>query len=161
MLTAARLKELLVYDPAIGEFRWLQSRGKAKKGSVAGSGTPNGYTVIRIDPRNYYAHRLAFLYMDAEWPQCEVDHVNGARTDNRWVNLRDVDVATNVQNKHVPHRNNKLGLLGVSWHAAKRKYRAGIDTFGKKIHLGYFSDPNAAHQAYLSAKRAMHPGCTI
>ena len=38
---------------------------------------------------------------------------------------------------------------------------AQIMTQGEVCKIGIFDDPNAAHAAYLTAKRQMHSGCTI
>ena len=32
---------------------------------------------------------------------------------------------------------------------------------GKKLYLGSFPTPEAAHAAYLAAKRKLHAGCTL
>lgn len=161
MPTAARLRELLDYSPETGEFVWRVSRGKARRGDVAGCLNAGGYRDIRVDGVTHLAHRLAVLHMTGEWPQHEVDHINGNRDDNRAVNLRDVPIAINRQNQRRAHLCSKSQLLGVSWNKRKRRFRAAIDVFGKKLQLGYFTDPQAAHAAYLKAKRDLHPGCAI
>jgi hypothetical protein len=46
--------------------------------------------------------------------------------------------------------------LGVSYHKSNKKYRAGISVGGKHIGLGYFNNPEEAHQAYLDAKAKYH-----
>lgn len=160
-LTAARLRELLSYDPATGVFIRLTYRDNGLAvGSQAGH-LDDGYMKVRVDGSRHKCHRLAFLYMTGEWPKEHVDHINGQRADNRWCNLREVSMTGNVQNQRAPRKDNTTGFLGVSWHKKDRKFVACIGAGGKSIHLGNFDDPKVAHEAYLVAKRRLHPSCTI
>jgi hypothetical protein len=63
-------------------------------------GTSNGFGYLRITVlgKSYYAHRLAWFYMNGEWPD-QIDHINGIKSDNRIENLRNVTVQQNNQNK--------------------------------------------------------------
>lgn len=79
MLTQARLRQLLSYDPATGEFRW-------RAGAKAGKMTRNSWVDIEVDGWSYGAHRLAWLYVHGEMPD-DVAHLNRVRTDNRIENL--------------------------------------------------------------------------
>jgi hypothetical protein len=65
-----------------------------------------------------------------------------------------------MQNKHKARRDNKCGLLGVVAHAGGT-WRARIRANGVTHHVGLYPTPEAAHEAYLEAKRRLHPGCTI
>ena len=160
-LTAERLRCSLDYHENDGVFHWLLSKGRtSKQGDVAGYEN-GGYIKIMIDGRSYQAHRLAFLYMTGKWPSEDVDHINGCRTDNRWINLRDVPHSINTENRHRASISNKVGLLGVSMHHRSARFRARIRTDGKLIQLGWFDTPEEAHAAYLNAKREIHVGCTI
>ena len=164
ILTAARLRELLHYDPETGLFvRKVARTGKGSAvGSTAGSLNSNGYVIIGIDGALFRAHRLAWLYMAGEWPEQHIDHIDGIRNNNRWANLRDVSRAMNAQNQHAPHsRNKSSGLAGVSWNHKCSNWKAYITVSGKRKHIGYFKDPALAHLAYLEEKRRLHPGCTI
>jgi hypothetical protein len=139
MLTQERLQELLDYNPETGEFTRQVSGGGVKAGSVVGCKNSHGYLLIGIGHCIYPAHRLAFLYMRGTLPEGQVDHINGQRDDNRWVNLRDV---TNIENQRNAKRrsNNSSGIMGVSWHKAKRKWQASITIDNCLKHLGYFND---------------------
>ena len=43
----------------------------------------------------------------------------------------------------------------------KYTYTAVVTLAGKREHLGMFATPEAAHAAYVEAKRRLHPGCTL
>lgn len=155
-LTAARLRELLHYDPKTGVFTWLVRRGgPATAGSAAG--TPSrGYVILGIECRRYRANRLAFLYMTGAWPRGFVDHINGNRADDRWSNLRDVSHAENCQNIRVARRTSATGSLGV--YERNGRYVASIGVRGARIQIGTFNKREDAADAYLTAKAALHEG---
>jgi hypothetical protein len=148
-LTQAEVRRLLDYDPETGVFTWLVSAGRVRAGGAAGS-MNRGYREIRIDRRNYAAHRLAWLYMTGERPSHEIDHINGDPGDNRIINLRPATSSQNKANARKRSRNTS-GWKGVSWHARDRKWRAMIGVAGRQQHLGYFDCPAEAHAAYVRA----------
>lgn len=155
-LTAERLREVLHYDPENGQFTWLISRrGHIKAGSIAGCLDDRGYRGIKIDQILCRAHRLAWLYMTGAWPDCEIDHINQLKYDNRFSNLRAVNRRQNEQNK-LMRSDNKSGFKGVSLHKASGKWQAFISVRGKSIYLGKYDDPLAAHKAYCSAAKLWH-----
>jgi hypothetical protein len=65
--TAARVRELLDYDPHTDTFRWKVSRGRSKAGSLAGSRNKEGNIHIRIDGRLYAAKQLAQSHVSGNW----------------------------------------------------------------------------------------------
>lgn len=160
-----RLKSLLTYTPETGFFvRNIALSARYPAGTIAGSVNALGYVQVRIDGKNYTAHRLAFLYMDGAWPEDDVDHINGVRNDNRWVNLRPAVRRVNCENRRTPRSDNiSSGVLGVSkdGHPLKKPYRATIQTNGKSIRVGYFATADEAHAAYVQAKRKHHEGNTL
>lgn len=159
MLTQARLKEWLRYDPSTGLFTRVKAGGgKAIVGTVI-SCKRAGYLQVFIEGHNYVVHRLAWLYMTGEWPKGQIDHINCERADNRWSNLRDVDQSTNMQNRKHSQTNSKTGVLGVS--PSYGRFRAAIEVDGKFKHIGRFDTIEEAQAAHLRAKRQHHAGCTI
>src|SRR5690348_9568791 len=93
-------RQLLAYEPDTGLFRWKTVNDgyqRAAPGDVAGGVDENGYVRIRAGGVSYRAHRLAFLLMGEDMPH-QVDHINGKRSDNRWVNLRRADPLVNAKN---------------------------------------------------------------
>jgi hypothetical protein len=158
-LTQARLREQLSYDPATGLFTRLRPSGTTKAGDVAGTKTGVYYSKISVDGKPYQTHRLVWLYVHGYLPATDIDHIDGDKQNNRLSNLREVSRSVNMQNIKVARTNNKVGLLGVCKHGPS--YRAQITANGKVRKLGVFKTEALAHAAYLSAKRALHEGCTI
>lgn len=161
-LNAERLRELLHYDPDTGVFtRRIKTALSSRMGEIVGSVNQRGYLVTSIDHRLYRLHRLAWLYVHGLWPVAEIDHIDGNPKNNRIANLRDVSRPVNTQNMRRPTKRNTAGFLGVSWKKRQQRWVAQISVFGKTRFIGYFDSADAAHAAYLGAKRALHPGCTI
>lgn len=159
MLTQADLKKLLHYDRETGAFTWaLKFCKKVRVGGVAGT-AQHGYVRIAILGTFYYAHRLAWLYMQGRWPVDQIDHINGVRSDNRWVNLREATNSTNQQNLRKAKKHNQQGLLGVTKN--RRGFSARIRTNGVTKHLGTYRTIELAHAAYIQAKRNIHECCEI
>lgn len=150
------LKEIIDYDYLSGRFTWRAKRpGTRGVGALAGNPMNNGYWQINIDGSGYLAHRLAFLWVNGEWPACCVDHINGDRADNRWENLRQASYGENQQNMKLDKRN-KSGFRGVSWSKSTGKWQASIQVNKVPRHLGFFDSPEVAGQAYLQAKSRLH-----
>ena len=158
------LRGMLDYEKETGVFRWKKHTSNScrkKVGSVAGGADGHGYTRIKILGTMYMAHRLAWLYETGLPPEFEIDHINGDRSDNRFCNLRDVSKSINSQNTHAARRDNSTGMLGVYKRSSHKKFYSAIRVEGKLLSLGYFDSKELAHDAYLSAKRKLHAGCTI
>lgn len=169
LTSAEQLRGILDFDPQTGEFVWChRSRDEFKTphefglfckkyfGKKAGRPDGLGYVAIGLCGRQYRAHRLAWLHFYGSWPTGCIDHLNGNRSDNRINNLRDVDVATNMQNIISARSHSSTGILGVS--ARGSRYVAQISVNRKKRHLGTFKTPEEAFAAYVSAKRQYHLG---
>ena len=150
MITAERLREVLSYDAGTGEFTWNISASNVMAGSVAGSVNDRGYRQITIEHGRYYAHRLAWLYMTGEWPKHQIDHINGSKGDNRFSNLREATPSQNHGNTNRPSSNTS-GFKGVCFHRGLGRWVAYIRVRKKKMHLGCFDTPEAAHSAYVVA----------
>ncbi len=166
-LNASRLRELLNYDRDTGAFTWrTRVSQRVRAGSLAGGPSKDdGRWRITVDGVKYLGHRLAWLYVHGEWPPGELDHTNGDghMGNNRISDLRPVTSRVNTQNQRRARSDNKSsGLLGVHW---DKRYGghwvSHIGVNGKQKYLGQFDTPQAAHAAYLEAKRRLHPGCTI
>jgi len=156
-LTAVLLREEFDYSQSSGKFTRKQTRSAQKIGSEAGCKMNNGYLCIRVSGKLYLAHRLAWLYVYGSWPECQVDHINGKRDDNRIQNLRGATQKFNSQN--IRASRGASGLLGA--HIRDDHFRSSIAVDGKTLNLGTFRTAPEAHAAYLAAKRQLHAGCTI
>jgi hypothetical protein len=160
MASIERLREVLDYNPGTGDLVWKVATSPAVSvGRVAGSVRLNGYLQVRIDKKIYLCHRVAMAMANGEWPQGEVDHINGDKRDNRLGNLRVVDRRTNAENKRRPLSHNICGHLGVS--PKNGRYSASIRSKGRFTWLGMFDTPEEASAAYVAAKREIHAGCTL
>jgi hypothetical protein len=147
-MTQDDLKKALRYDPESGNFFWLHTTGRAAAGSVAGTIKPSGYRCIKIGKTNFYAHRLAWLYVHGVWPPDQIDHINCDRDDNRICNLRK---ATGTQNQG--NRRPKGKRKGITYHRHDKRWQAQISINGKYTYLGQYSTQEEAFRAYEKAAR--------
>jgi len=150
-VTQEQLKRLFHYNPWTGVVtRRVSSGQRGPKGHVLGSNGRRcqGYIQVRIEGQSYPLHRIIWVYVYGVFPD-QIDHINGARDDNRIQNLRSV---TNQENRKncARHSNNKSGVTGVSWHTRDKTWLANIGVDGKLRHLGYFDDKKDA----IAARRA-------
>lgn len=154
MLTQARLKELLSYDPLTGEFTNIKSgKGRKPVGAVVGSVGNSGYVTSMVDGKNYLHHRLAWLYIHGAFPSADLDHRDGVRANNALANLRPATRAENCQNATI-RSDNASGQTGVC--PVGKRWRVKVCVGGRERHVGYFVTKELAQLAYLSAKSEMH-----
>ena len=141
ILTQEFLKECLHYDSDTGIFTWrVRAANRLKVGDVAGCiDSTTGYIRIKVNGSMYAAHRVAWLYAHGNFPPEQIDHINGIRDDNRIKNLRAVSHQENGRNQSKP-KDNKSGVVGVSWRKKDQKWQAQIYVNGKIKHLGHFAD---------------------
>jgi hypothetical protein len=87
-ITLEKLKEVLSYDPESGFFTWAQRGHGRSLSKPAGCIDPHsGYRVIAIDRVDYYAQRLAWLWIHGKLPTRTMKFQNGDRADCRISNL--------------------------------------------------------------------------
>lgn len=159
-LTLEYAKSKLSYDERTGELRWIVSvNSRAKSGAVAGCDHGCGYISVGLCGKIFLAHRLAWFIHFGTWPKLQLDHINGDKKDNRIVNLREVTNSQNAQNVIRARPESATGLRGVIFDKAKRLWRADIRINGSRKYLGYFSEKEKAHNAYLEAKSKYHIAC--
>lgn len=148
MITQEQLKELLDYNPDTGIFLRLKSKNQHKAQTAAGSVHHEGYIRIQISKKIYAGHRLAWLYVYGEFPDCKIDHINGNTSDNRICNLRLANDIENARNRKIKSTSNS-GFKGVSKHLDL--WRARYTSNGKTYNLGLFETKELASQAYEDA----------
>jgi len=69
-------------------------------------------------------------------------------------------LATNLENQHNVSSlqlNNTSGFRGVFWRKNRKKWKAIIYLNSRQKHLGHFDTAEEASEAYLKAKRELHP----
>ena len=159
-ITASRLRELLNYDPETGIFTRLTKWGSKGIGDIPGTKSPQGYWYIGLDNRPYPAHRLAWLYMNGEWPQGDIDHINRNRLDNRIVNLRHTTRSTNLHNSSA---RGSSGVKGVSLispsrqRKSKKLWQARIQVNNQEYDLGSYYTLEEAAAARKFAEQLLIP----
>jgi hypothetical protein len=158
-----RLTQVLRYCPTTGKFTWIErpsKHAKVRAGDPAGClDGSTGYLLICIDQVVYRAHRLAWFYVYRTWPENEIDHRDGVKSNNSLRNLRDVTRVVNAQNIRRKRRGTGTCLMGVN--SIGGRFRAAISHNGKTKYLGMHASEEEAHAAYLNAKRLLHEGNTL
>ena len=148
------------YDPNTGVFRWQSRPDKPAEINTRWAGkicspnaTRSGYRIIKIDRGQYYAHRLAWLYVYGEWPRPphEIDHIDQDKSNNAITNLR---MATREQNKWNVREvaNNTSGHRGVTFFKNTGEWQARISVGKKSRHLGFFRTREEACAARKTAE---------
>jgi hypothetical protein len=161
MIPVDTVKKLLRYDKETGNLFWRRrdrsffsddrqhkiwnTRFAGKEAFTADSG--KGYKVGAIMGKRFFAHRVAWAIHNGAWPQDQIDHINGNRSDNRFFNLRPATIAQNLRNR-TGDLVSTSKFKGVSWHSSRGKWRAVISGDGKYTHLGRFDSEEEAARAY-------------
>ena len=147
-LALQRICELLRYDGETGILYCKINRGgHVQIDKIAGHLHLNsGYSKVKIDGVTYRSHRVIYALAYSKKSFGFLDHINGERSDNRLLNLREVSSAVNAQNNKV--RGTYLD---------RGRWRSKIETNAKVTYLGNFDTEEEAHQAYLAAKKIYHP----
>lgn len=136
------------YNPKTGDFVALVSAGRRRKGDRLGYPDKLGYIKLGFNGKWVLAHRLAWRLSKGEWPEGEIDHINGNPSDNRISNLRVVTRSQNVMNTR---RGN-----GVCWHKRNKAWQVLIKAGGKSHYIGLFKDRAAADSAAVEAINRLH-----
>ena len=118
--------------------RWIVSRGYLQ-----------GY----VNKKNIFLHHLVLPRQQGMY----CDHINRNRTDNRLCNLRNVTPTENRFNCGLSKANTS-GYLGVSWNIKNKSWMASLRVNGKSKNLGYYNNPQEAHEAFLNAAEQYYPG---
>lgn len=156
------LLRLFAYDPLTGRLTWkTQSNRTDLIGAEVGTiNTKSGYRLVGIGRIYYYAHRIIWKMMTGVDPLDQVDHRDGDRDNNRWVNLRPATNSSNLWNSKL-RADNSSGFKGVNFDASRssqKRWRAKIAAHGKIVHLGWFATPEEASAARATAALKLHGG---
>lgn len=165
----SELHKYLSYDPETGELTWLartpemfedgglrsaEAKCRAFNSKLAGKefGTnSHGYRRGFVAGCHLQGHWFIWALYYGKWPDGEIDHINGVRSDNRIINLRDVTVSENQRNRIKSDRNTS-GACGVC-STRSGKWRAQIVVHKKNLSLGTYSHKFDAVLARLQAER--------
>lgn len=171
-ITVQQLIDALDYNENTGRFVWKQrpreqfrtDRGHSIFNSqFAGAEAfttigVNGYRMTRFMGAGLLAHRVAWAITTGCWPKKQIDHIDGDRTNNAILNLREADQSTQNRNAAMPYRN-KSGRIGVSYDRRRGKWVAQTRLLGRQINLGRFDtfEQASAARARMEAENGFHP----
>ena len=145
------LRNLISYNPETGHLYWIaQGRGRIKK-KPAGTTTSSGYLGVMIHGKRVYSHRICWALHYGTWPVEQIDHINGVKSDNRIINLREATNSQNGKNLKLSSRNTS-GVSGVHFDNWAGKWRASIKVDGRSINLGRWNDKQEAISARKKAE---------
>ena len=152
-ITQELLKEHFEYRD--GHLWWAKPTAKrVRVGQQFGSCYNTGYMVGGLKGKIYLEHRLIWLYHYGVWPKGHIDHINGARDDNRIENLRESTRQQNMFNRKSFGKTS--GYKGVSWSKAGKKWLAQYTYKGKIYYLGLYETEEEAAEAYQKATEHLH-----
>lgn len=166
MIDIRTLRLILRYAPDTGKLYWLErpeNMFSAAKWAARWNGRWAGVEALTAsDSKGYLqglifgktnkAHRVGWAIHTGSWPAQQIDHRNGIRHDNRFLNLREATGSQNCMNRR--SRSLSSRFLGVHWHAGCAKWRAQIKLSGRNTSLGLFVSEEEAARAYDAAARA-------
>jgi len=150
-------KEMLneLYEYKDGELYYKVTRAaRARQGAIVGSIHTQGYRVTKINNIEQKIHRLIFALHHGWWP-LEVDHINGARADNRIENLRSANDIQNAQNAKL-RKDNTSGVKGVHWDKVSKKWMVRVSVLGKEKYFGVFADLEFAELVAIEVREKYH-----
>jgi len=157
------LHECFSFDPLRGELIWnVRPEGHFKtlkgcrvfnskcSGKPAGSAHNRGYLAVNIYEVAYLIHRVCWAMYYGQWPDSDLDHINGNKSDNRIENLRAVTRETNSRNQKL-RSNNSTSCMGVTKDRGAFRVRINVD--GKRISVGSYPSLEDAIIARKEAER--------
>jgi len=149
MLTQSYLQSILNYNLDTGIFIWKHNN------KIAGTKHRQGYIHISVNNKKYAAHRLAWIYIYGSFPKYMIDHVNGIKSDNKIINIREATANQNQHNKSL-NKNNTSSVKGVHWCDLMSKWQARICVNTKRINFGYFDSLEFAELVIQEARMKYH-----
>lgn len=148
-----KIKELFTY--VNGELVWNDDRPFHKtKGKVAGSVSKNGYKKCGYNGKEYYIHRLVYIYHHGNI-EGQIDHIDGNKLNNNISNLRMVCPSQNSWNEKI-RKTNTSGVKGVYFNKRLQKWHARVGFNSKELHVGYFDRIEDAEKAVKSKREQLH-----
>jgi hypothetical protein len=157
MLTQKTLLENFRYDETTGNLYWKVKRANTTDLSKPISAKDrHGYIVVCTKlsgkVKNYGVHRLIWMMAYGVTPK-NIDHIDGDRTNNKILNLRDVTHQQNMMNKK---RKCDSGSAYKGIYKVKNSWIAEITFMEKRHYLGSFKTAQEAGLAYAEASKKLH-----
>jgi len=165
-----RLEQLFFCDPINGLISWrprtpeMFRDGKVSaiskcnrwnglhSSKQAGCSRLDGRFFIRVDGVLIARYRIIWAMANGYWPSAGIDHIDHDCSNDRLSNLREADQLINLKNQSI-RVNNCSGVVGVSWHKSRNKWRARIVANGEDIHLGLFESLGEAENCRKIAEK--------
>lgn len=149
--------DFIDYNPDAGVFTWIKPRGRysAIVGKRAGALREDGYRQIKINGKYIKEHRLAWFMTFGVWPDCEIDHIDGNRSNNAIANLRPATKSNNAHNRRL-NANSRTRVKGVSFHKATGKFQATIMHGRASLYLGVYPTLAEAEKVVKSERERLH-----
>ena len=149
------IKLTLSYDPDSGSMTWKErtkdlftasdkrtAEHKANNWNSKHAGKEaftcvggHGYRTGTLMGKRHLLHRVAFVLVTGGWPKMLVDHINGDKLDNRWVNLREANYFQNAHNRS--SHGKTCQYVGVYWNKHLGGYFGGVYHKGKRHYCGF------------------------
>lgn len=133
-LLSAALEQYEISSPHRGLIRRHPRAMRATQASK--------YKRIACLGQTHLEHRLVWLMAYGQWPDGEIDHINGDKQDNRLSNLRLVDHKTNGFNKGASKRS-ATGIRGI--YKSGKKFLVLFVRDGRRIEGGRHETIEAAN----------------
>lgn len=153
MITQRDVMELFSYDQ--GDLYWsVKLCPKVVVGSKAGNMNANGYRVVQINRRQYYVHRLIYLYFYGYMPK-NIDHKHGKRIGNYIWNLRPCTVVQNMSNRCI-NKNNTSGFRCVVFDKKSGKWHGRVRFKGINYGVGLHCTPEKASEMVEAKRKELH-----
>lgn len=135
----------------VSKHRWFTQKSKSGKFYAT------RYSFVNGKQENLYLHRevMGVLLGRELSHEEEVDHVDLNPLNNVEDNLRLASRGQNARNTS-KHKDNTSGYKGVNWNTRVEKWLSRICVDLKRVHLGYFSNPEDAARAYDRAAIELH-----
>lgn len=173
-LTQDVLNNLLIYDDKTGFLYWkerdnslldifpnmaernIKSFNKIHAGNEALTANLSGYKHGNVLRQRILAHRAIWIMVHGFNPDCDIDHINMDRSDNRINNLRLAHRSENMWNRGA-QVNNKSGLKGAHVSSSvPGVITSSIRVNGVEHRMRGFASPEDAHEWYSNMSTKLH-----
>lgn len=110
-----------------------------KSGVSVGWITDRGYFKVHMNGKEYFSHRLIWIYHFGVIGSLDIDHIDRDKANNRIENLRTCTRSANLHNA-TAKRDNKGGCVGVAWNKKHKYWEVEISINYARTKLGIYKD---------------------